>query len=452
MPSNADSTAHQNWADAVGLDLVARSNTHPVLEELKRQSSLVPRWLTDKESIECVRYRREPFGDTSEDPLLSEELAYAMSQILMLVYTNQKFKYIPMLEPSEADRRTPIDNLCSAVWTVYSGLEFVLRSECLLQVPKMPRGLYEIRPDVSIFIHLPLQVDEYGAAVSKACSSAACASEALPNFILHWVTEYKKAGSATAPLRQVPEGLVTGLYQRRALGFVDHFVFGMVHHSKYLVEVLAATWEPIDSVDSSGLANDQACPTASGSGDPNESDKIEASTSPDSWVSSTAPGSIGPAPVNNAERLPIPDDLDPEVKKVLEKRKIVFYVVAKWNVQFTEDVLALFLFMRTVQKLGLTYRRDIETNYKSRLDALTELAKDNYEWARPPPPRAPRSSGSQQGSSKRRRMDVNVPPTIGEQHNYCNGLPYSDLSSMFSSGEGEYDDSDESDWVQGSCK
>ncbi|QRV84697.1 hypothetical protein RhiJN_12713 [Ceratobasidium sp. AG-Ba] len=295
----------------------------------------------------------------------------------------------------------------------------------------MPRGMREIRPDVSIFIHLLLRVTGYQKNVSKSCSSVACASSALPDYILHWVTEYKKAGSPTAPLRQVLEGLVTGLYQRRALGFVDHFVFGMVHHSKYLVDVLAATWEPVDSVDSSGLANDQACPTSSGSGDPNESDKIEASTSPDSWVSSTAPGSSDPAPVNNAERLPIPDDLDAEVKKVLEKRK--------WDLAVISDVLALFLFMRAVQKLGLTYRRDIETNYKSRLHILKNLAKDNYEWVPPPPPRAPRQG------SKRRRMDINVPPTIGEQYNYCEGLPYSDLPSMFSSVEGE-DDSDDSDW------
>lgn len=37
--------------------------------------------------------------------------------------------------------------------------------------------------------------------------------------------------------------MVSGLYQRRALGFKDHFVFGMAHHSTRLLDVFAATWE-----------------------------------------------------------------------------------------------------------------------------------------------------------------------------------------------------------------
>lgn len=58
--------------------------------------------------------------------------------------------------------------------------------------------------------------------------------------VLHMVNEYKLD---TLGQNQVLMGLATALYQRRVLGFEDHFVFGTIHFDKVRLRAVAATWE-----------------------------------------------------------------------------------------------------------------------------------------------------------------------------------------------------------------
>jgi hypothetical protein len=67
------------------------------------------------------------------------------------------------------------------------------------------------------------------------------ASLAVP----HWMTEFKRQEKAgLAALRQLQIALVPVLYQRRALGYPDHFVFGTWPVAEFVVQVIAATWVP----------------------------------------------------------------------------------------------------------------------------------------------------------------------------------------------------------------
>ncbi|KAB5587981.1 hypothetical protein CTheo_8578 [Ceratobasidium theobromae] len=61
------------------------------------------------------------------------------------------------------------------------------------------------------------------------------------HFIFHWVTEYKQANHIEEAIRQTKMAMVSGLNQRRALGFPDQFVFGTAH-SDLEMEVMAGRW------------------------------------------------------------------------------------------------------------------------------------------------------------------------------------------------------------------
>ncbi|KAG9079291.1 hypothetical protein FS749_008633 [Ceratobasidium sp. UAMH 11750] len=79
--------------------------------------------------------------------------------------------------------------------------------------------------------------------IAHACSSIAPRQNSVPawEYVLHWVTEFKGDGQPIVSKRQTWMVMVSGLYQRRSLGFKDHYVFGTAHHSTKL-NVFAGKW------------------------------------------------------------------------------------------------------------------------------------------------------------------------------------------------------------------
>ncbi|KDN39272.1 hypothetical protein RSAG8_08907, partial [Rhizoctonia solani AG-8 WAC10335] len=98
-----------------------------------------------------------------------------------------------------------------------------------------------------------------GSKAALSCFPRTGSIDPEYRYALHWVTEFN--GDYDEPLSksQIVEGLVSALYQRRAFGFPNHFVFGTAHHSRTVLEVLAATWvrsdEPVDTGAPSQEAN-----------------------------------------------------------------------------------------------------------------------------------------------------------------------------------------------------
>jgi hypothetical protein len=61
--------------------------------------------------------------------------------------------------------------------------------------------------------------------------------------IFHWITDYEDDGMSPKShgLHRVMKSVVSGLTQRRSLGYPGHFVFGMAQRGNRL-EILAGTW------------------------------------------------------------------------------------------------------------------------------------------------------------------------------------------------------------------
>jgi hypothetical protein len=95
--------------------------------------------------------------------------------------------------------------------------------------------------DSAVFLHRAMYL--LPQHLQQLCTSLAPPSSHM--HILHWAANYETNDRALRPycLERTVKAIVSGLCQRRALGFLDHFVFGMVHCGLSF-EVFAGTWAP----------------------------------------------------------------------------------------------------------------------------------------------------------------------------------------------------------------
>ncbi|KAG8699706.1 hypothetical protein FRC11_013543, partial [Ceratobasidium sp. 423] len=279
--SRAGSTAPpgNSWAQHVGWDTKIRPLNHAEydnapevkkLRELVQRSFTVPAWLTNPESPQYDLYRlhsdrfrtiAEDLADETsasdytqdkDDKSLSFDVAECLPNLLQIVCQVDALQAAVMgFEPMEADRRHPIDTLGSLVWDAQSD-GFTYRLERKLQIPGPPGRSGWTKPDACAFIQMlntPASKASPDLRPALSCFPRVASIDPDCRYVLHWVTEFKRGGQENLSKQQVVEGLVTALYQRRALGFPNHFVFGTAHHSKIFLEVLAATWVPSEPVD-----------------------------------------------------------------------------------------------------------------------------------------------------------------------------------------------------------
>lgn len=103
--------------------------------------------------------------------------------------------------------------------------------------------VYDVKPDSTVFFQAS-DITGYNHQIDLACSSRARPNPDIHS-VLHWATEFQRGHDnykEHEAKRQLFRSLVSGLYQRRALGFPNHFVFGTAHHSTTILDVFAATW------------------------------------------------------------------------------------------------------------------------------------------------------------------------------------------------------------------
>ncbi|KAB5589563.1 hypothetical protein CTheo_6989 [Ceratobasidium theobromae] len=153
--------------------------------------------------------------------------------------------------------------------------------ECKLQLPESyAEGSICVTETTSDSMVLFWPAPDFGQKFfyrpHKAPALSCLAREHTPA-VLHWTTEYTQ-DDALAASRQTRMAMVSGLYQRRALGFIDHFVFGTAHSGNRL-EVFAGRWESVGSPadQETGDAPTQATP-----------DQTDQDTTPPEAVGSTS--------------------------------------------------------------------------------------------------------------------------------------------------------------------
>ncbi|KEP55626.1 hypothetical protein V565_002400 [Rhizoctonia solani 123E] len=410
------------WTQHVRLDGEIRllnDNARDHLPEVKKllelvdKSLIVPEWLADNKSLQydphcnrmkCFRsYIRglsrglslSKYTKDKDDHDLSIEVEECLPFLLHIRrHADALQTYSLGLDPVEADRRHPVDTLASLVWDFQLDGAIIYRTERQLQIPRISTNHSRFtQPDACAFILMPDSPGVVASADLKpalSCFPRSLSSSPECRFIPHWVTEFKPHHSEPASRRQVVKGLVSALYQRRALGFPNHFVFGTAHHSRTCLEVLAATWVPSDDPARLRAHSAQEASTESAVPPVDQAN----SSSGDSLQGGDVAGG-GPRTdkrVDSNTKLTIQD-----IKKY---NKIVVYTIAKYSMLDIEPLLELYLLMRQTRILAQQYQEEIRKDGPDRIDQLSYGAKDFYEWAPPPSPKSDRGR-----PSKRQRTD-----------------------------------------------
>ncbi|CAE7146244.1 unnamed protein product [Rhizoctonia solani] len=422
---------------------------NPGLKEVVEKSYMVPAWLADRKSSKCTYFTeieslREIADNLSMDisdpqyikvkdnKSLSDDVAECLSFIFQIFrHTDGLESQNSSLVAMEADRRHPVDVLASLVWDIQSGGHVVYRTERLLQIPypSKRKNNLNVKPDGCAYIPIPGNITKM-VVEPKDTPALSCfyTSESSPpncSYILHWVTEFKRRAQAVTSRQQVVEGLVSALYQRRAFGFPNHFVFGTAHYNQNILEVLAATWVPSEP------ANPGARPTqeagvesaAPAEGQANvPSGSASRAVVAEGGESGTAGGTENPSPT---------------VEEIMKYNKIVVYTIAKFSMTHLPSLLQLHLLMRHTRTLAEDYEADIKKHSQVLLRQLVRQAKDIYRWAPPPPP--PPSDRA----SKRRKTRSDMPP-VDEDEDREDGDEY-DMSIDQDDSSGSISDPQELD-------
>ncbi|KAG8731514.1 hypothetical protein FRC11_003941 [Ceratobasidium sp. 423] len=395
------------------------------------------------------------------DSSLSADVEDCLHSILEIVCQARHLRG-PTPPPLEVDRRHQMDSLGVLVWNVQSdGLEYWLERYLQIPVPSPCSGV--VKPDACAFIQVSGKVGDLATPdVSSAMPCFPRTGTAAPEYclILHWVTEFKRNHDEGPSKSQVVEGLVSGLYQRRELGFPNHFVFGTAHYSRHMLEVLAATWVPSDKPAHPGadlmqeMDPQSVAPLVARENEPAKSlqpgdDSVDQEPRTgeklaDADTNLTVPGSPFAFPLSlllttnrvfyglslsatsspytfalhsisrdltlTAEDIKKHDKVlfeSPGPRSLIDVMQIVVYSIAKYSMFNIQGLLQLYLLMRQTGILAHQYKEEIEKLSYARLMELLRDAKEIYQW--PPPPLPESNMGSTRSTTpKRKKMDDQI--------------------------------------------
>ncbi|KEP46295.1 hypothetical protein V565_206980 [Rhizoctonia solani 123E] len=425
------------------------------LREIVDKSFIVPAWMADIESPEWAFYNKRrlcvsasklssevsgpQFTQEKDDEELSFDVQESLASILNIPRHAASLEtHRLVLEPMESDRRHPVDTLSSLVWDLQSDERVVYRTERKLAIPSLPRQARreytsEVQPDACAFIPLGINPALRGVLTNaRAALSCFPSTDSLTphhRYVLHWVTEYKRDLDKLDSTHQVAEGMVSALYQRRAYGFPNHFVFGSAHYSRTIIEVLAATWvrsdEPADP-----RARSQEAKTASAV--PTEDQKTSPpgnllqesdATSSLAKTSEEAMGANTNLTIQDIGKYNKVLPINWFMTGLLTRAQIVMYSIATYNMAVTEDMLQLYLLMRHTLTLAQQYKGEIEGDKDARVRELMKEAKEFYEW--PPPPRPQSNRGTKR--KRTRSSESNSFASVSERQSDGMSIePYED--------------------------
>ncbi|CAE6440629.1 unnamed protein product, partial [Rhizoctonia solani] len=322
-----------------------------MLNALLSNSKTVPKWLGDRESPEYKHYK-----DGTHGPFVSE-IAEAIGSNFQISDDD------PALNKEVGQCLQPLLSICASAY----------RNERQLRLSK-PESAAPIILDSSVFFTIGLdQYSALGQRVVESCTAPHGNDINAAENILHWVMEYKPDLGLEKAHQQVYEGLTTALYQRRALGFTDQFVFGACHYDQIYLEVVAAIW--ISPNDTDNKADPARTPIKAD----NPLPVTPIWKNLDKWIDvDDAPGLHRVEGTHNQGKQQIDDaklirDLD-------QRNKIAVYRLGTYCMQDVDSIIAFYLLMRGARALAMEYREAITTSSVARMKVIKTTNSQLFDW------------------------------------------------------------------------
>ncbi|CUA75635.1 hypothetical protein RSOLAG22IIIB_11880 [Rhizoctonia solani] len=386
-----------NWADSVGLlteirelDDVCYQHTPEAhtLNALLSNTKTIPKWLGDLESPKYTHFKSSKyygpivsaihrrigsrFELSDNDPTLDKEVEHCLPFLLSICASVYDFT----AKSTEADKRCFLNALLATLWSAQAPNMFQ-SLERPLRLPE-PASTAAIIPHSSAFFTIEFR--QYWGLSQRAiegCTALHGNGLKAAKSVLHWVTVSKPDLGLEEARQQVYEGLTTALYQRRALGFTDQFVFGTCHYNQIRLEVVAATWVSSDDEDNEEdsartprKADNALPPTAIRKSSDKEMDVDD------------APGLHQLEGAHNQGEQQVDDaklirDLD-------QRNKIAVYRLGTYCMRDADSMIAFYLLMRGTRALAMEYREAITTSSVARIKVMEDTNPKLFDWYNPP--------------------------------------------------------------------
>ncbi|KAB5590209.1 hypothetical protein CTheo_6356 [Ceratobasidium theobromae] len=448
----------EQWAELIHLDQELKQNLPEELQGLVDASRKFPAWLGDPNADEFKPYDGifpsqiagmqtnlpEDMTNVVRDQAGAEATKWLPLALLPILNIPKTYDYLSKVESygghmSETDMRTTLDQLLNHVWHNEAAPNFahlyvpspvgtkqaymIFSLERKLQLPKPnSEDATPVTETISDSIVLFWDPEDRFRILFKSGPrrkpALSCLAREHTPAALHWATEYKQ-DDPLAVSRQTRMAMVSGLYQRRALGFMDHFVFGTAHSGNRL-DVFAGRWESVKS------PADQATGAS-----PAEEDAPKSQATPDQKDQDTTPpidrrstlGSSKKTPSGPTSNLPKKD-----------KYEIKVYQFPGYSLLSPLDMIEFYMLMRASRDLACKYAAEIFSN---RYGKAYNLPVENCTW-----PADPRDSQQRKTSGFNSRANSQHQPgleTIEEKGRDCTDF----LSEHYDNGVDEWEANDE---------
>ncbi|KAG8692138.1 hypothetical protein FRC08_009987 [Ceratobasidium sp. 394] len=398
------------WASAVSLNPNVRENVPlpPDLQGLLDKSRRYPLWVNNQDAeqyahlrrfhpeidaetistfvtaIQCHSPSNSMHYEIDPDARLSSDVERALPHAFFIPRHRKSVRRAEVVLPDihQANLRAPLDRLLSHVWLsddLYDN-RFVHILECSL---KMPDAKVHHTFDTSIASAMTFICDRdpsHTLDFSNDLKEYLTCTSQVPHClaVAHWITQYTRSKEQTEPdvERQTIFGMVSGIWQRRSLGFSQHWVFGMMHFGDN-IHVLAGRWEddqpspydnPVSTINSVALDpsfNEHPTSSTPYLQTENAGKKGAMISQRGSSEISATQMSLENSPSTGNSRSGSEDDERTPAKEGLRgtskghRGQIVIYRVAKYTTASALSMLELYLFLRASRQLGLTYRSEI---------------------------------------------------------------------------------------------
>ncbi|KAG8692742.1 hypothetical protein FRC09_010990 [Ceratobasidium sp. 395] len=365
----------------------------PLLSMVK-ESKKIPKWLFDKSSetygrlklshrgINMPEFIARPDTNTEElpDPTTVDLLFDTLPNIVHISNHHRR-----LLKPREVQfvnataLRQPIDRLMNHVWDEELGTDrFMFRLDCRLRLPSTEAVQIDgcTAGSVVFFCSPSLPIEMFSSELREGlvCTSA---EPQLLEFV-HWVTEYKRADMAEV-CRKVCYGMISSLWQRRAIGRTNDFVFGagLAGHS---MTVYAARWEAVKSTEQptepdgvSGSLNAVAEVNIMTPGEPESSKPTSAK--PEGSRSRSASGK---------KTETTPSVIDSQIGDSRKRHQIKIYKIGEYTTLDAVQMIEYYLLLRASFGVAYGYLDEIlsNTGFVEKAEAHAKV----FGWPFPPKP------------------------------------------------------------------
>ncbi|KAB5593133.1 hypothetical protein CTheo_3435 [Ceratobasidium theobromae] len=386
------------WAQSVQLGQERRDDLPNELKCLLSETQKFPRWMADEvlNNILCTRLQAnstsqnaeqykiwsnrystqihrlastasimlsslsgntDPQATTEQGDTATELDPIALHMILSMSNGNTRCHSYPhKLGPNESELRCELDTgLGNLVFRDEDTSCFTHLLGRRLQLPssKTDPNLAETKVDsLAVFWDTNLVRSDDIPDETTLCYQTLAGTD-THHFIFHWVTEYKLANHIEEAIRQTKMAMVSGLNQRRALGFPDQFVFGTAHSDRKM-EVMAGRWVRNEV---KPLAADT---TASQLGIPHD-----------------------PNTSQSQHGFGMERKRDQEGEQVKPEYEIAIYPLATYSANNPFSLVQLYLLMKASRKLAHQYANEMFPRISNEL--LWLKVKQNPAWPAKPP-------------------------------------------------------------------